>query len=316
MQTPVDASTAIATVTMSLHRPDDAERALAPYFPALQLGSRDASEFRTRLDLVCAGPFSLAEYSFETPGSARAGAEDLIVVESGGRGYRVEERGHDLDLAMPYLAPADGLAASWDRVHARVISLDRGAVEEVARAASGDPGAQVRREGTRPVSPEAARYWQATARGIRHTMATAPEAFASPLIAQAAFHRLAMAVLHVYPTGWRDGLALRAGRATVATALEYLHANAGRAITVQDVAAAAFVSTRGLHAAFVRELGESPRDVLRRVRIEGARGDLLAAGPDASTAAIARRWGFAHLPRFAAEYRRAYGELPSETLRR
>jgi AraC family transcriptional regulator, ethanolamine operon transcriptional activator len=31
---------------------------------------------------------------------------------------------------------------------------------------------------------------------------------------------------------------------------------------------------------------------------------------------VAHRWGFKHLGRFSATYRRTYGELPSDTLRR
>ncbi|MDR5698502.1 helix-turn-helix domain-containing protein [Agromyces aerolatus] len=306
----------IELASMTLVDPGAAEQALAPYFPALRLGSGEPAEFRTRLELARAPRFSLAEYAFETPGSAHAGAEELIVVESRGERYRVEHRGREVDLSMPYLAPDDGLVATWDTVHARAIALDRRAVEDVARQATGDDGARVHRLSTRPVSREAARYWQATARGIRLAMAAAPEAFESPIIEQAAFHRLAMAFLHVYPTGWRDRATPRAGRTTVARALEYLHEHAGEPISVQEVAAAVSVSSRGLHAAFVRELGEGPRERLRRIRLEGARADLLAAEPGASTAGIARRWGFVHLSRFAADYRAAYGELPNATLTR
>ena len=35
-----------------------------------------------------------------------------------------------------------------------------------------------------------------------------------------------------------------------------------------------------------------------------------------SVSAAALRWGFAHLGRFSAEYRRAFGECPAQTLRR
>ena len=53
-------------------------------------------------------------------------------------------------------------------------------------------------------------------------------------------------------------------------------------------------------------------------RLAAAHQDLLDADPagGASVAEIAHRWGFAHLARFAERYRQAYGEKPSETLRR
>lgn len=301
--------------SMLLRRPEEAEHALTSYFPSLRLGSADPARFVTRLRMVRATHFSLAAYSFETPGSADTGSEDFVIVESSGRGYRVEHGGREVDPGM-YLAPADGLTAEWDAVRARAVSLDRGALEQVARVAAGDPTVRVRRLGSVPVSVEAAKHWTATVSGIHGAMSAAPEVYASPLIERAAFQRLAMVFLHAFPTGWRVPRVRKVGRDTVARAVEYLREHAGDAITVQDAAGAVHVSTRGLHAAFVRELGEPPSETLRRIRLEGARAELLAAPSTASAAAIATRWGFAHRSRFAAEYRRAYGELPSETLRR
>jgi transcriptional regulator GlxA family with amidase domain len=55
---------------------------------------------------------------------------------------------------------------------------------------------------------------------------------------------------------------------------------------------------------------------LREIRLRRAHEDLRAADPSATTvAAIARRWGFAHMGRFAREYQAAYGQTPSATLR-
>ena len=55
---------------------------------------------------------------------------------------------------------------------------------------------------------------------------------------------------------------------------------------------------------------------LRSVRLDSVRGELQAPGPGTTVAAVAHRWGFAHLGRFTAYYRRRYGESPSQTLRR
>jgi len=54
---------------------------------------------------------------------------------------------------------------------------------------------------------------------------------------------------------------------------------------------------------------------LTRARLHHVRRDLLAARPGARVGDIAAAWGFSHLGRFAAAYRRRFGEPPSATLR-
>jgi AraC-like DNA-binding protein len=43
--------------------------------------------------------------------------------------------------------------------------------------------------------------------------------------------------------------------------------------------------------------------------------ELADAGADTTVTAVALRWGFGHLGRFAVAYRRKYGRSPSDTLR-
>ena len=55
---------------------------------------------------------------------------------------------------------------------------------------------------------------------------------------------------------------------------------------------------------------------LRRQRLERVREELLVAAPGAvNVTEVATRWGFTHLSRFAASYRAAFSENPSDTLR-
>jgi AraC family ethanolamine operon transcriptional activator len=59
----------------------------------------------------------------------------------------------------------------------------------------------------------------------------------------------------------------------------------------------------------------SPHAYLKAQRLNRVREDLKSALGDAGTvAAIAQRWGFWHTGNFAADYRRQFGELPSQTL--
>ena len=47
-----------------------------------------------------------------------------------------------------------------------------------------------------------------------------------------------------------------------------------------------------------------------------SRQELKAAPAGTTVREIARRWGFRHTGEFAADYRRLFGELPSETFNR
>jgi transcriptional regulator GlxA family with amidase domain len=58
--------------------------------------------------------------------------------------------------------------------------------------------------------------------------------------------------------------------------------------------------------------GVSPMRYLRNHRLQRVRDELLSETAG-QVSEIASRWGFAHLGRFAAEYRRRFGECPSVT---
>ncbi|MCV7021542.1 helix-turn-helix transcriptional regulator [Mycolicibacterium aichiense] len=82
-----------------------------------------------------------------------------------------------------------------------------------------------------------------------------------------------------------------------------------------DIAAAINVTPRAVQYMFRRHLDTTPMAYLRRVRLDRAHRDLLAADPAHDTvSAIATRWGFAHTGRFSQVYRAEYGESPSVTL--
>lgn len=123
-------------------------------------------------------------------------------------------------------------------------------------------------------------------------------------------------VLTSFPTTFRTALErdpqTRAAPITVRRALDHIDENAHLPITVDDVAAAVHMSTRGLQYAFRRALDTTPAERLRAARLEGARRELLEGTID-TIAAVARRWGFAHPSRFSSAYRAAYGVLPAAT---
>jgi AraC-like DNA-binding protein/TolB-like protein len=99
-------------------------------------------------------------------------------------------------------------------------------------------------------------------------------------------------------------------------AIEKLEAEPERPWRFCDLASVCGVSPRTLQKHFRRFLGRAPRTYLRELRFGQARRELLVGRERTSITEIATRCGFAHLGRFATEYRRRYGESPSATLQR
>jgi len=99
-------------------------------------------------------------------------------------------------------------------------------------------------------------------------------------------------------------------------AVDYLEAHVDAPVTVADLVAASQVSGRTLFQHFRDFKGMSPMRYLRNARFAKVRDALLRAEAEESVTAIASACGFTHLSRFAVEYRRRFGERPSDTLRR
>jgi len=50
--------------------------------------------------------------------------------------------------------------------------------------------------------------------------------------------------------------------------------------------------------------------------LEAVHKDLSLGEVDSSVKAVALKWGFTHMGRFSAQYRKRFGELPSHTLQK
>lgn len=97
---------------------------------------------------------------------------------------------------------------------------------------------------------------------------------------------------------------------------DYVLRNAGNPVTVLDLCTEVRVSRRTLQTCFRHVTGQSPLDYLRAVRLGEVRKMLRdVPATQMSIASIAARWGFIHLGKFANNYRRLFGELPSQTAR-
>ena len=103
----------------------------------------------------------------------------------------------------------------------------------------------------------------------------------------------------------------------VRRAEDYLRQHYAEPLTMEQLAAAAGVSVRTLFSGFRDFRHITPMAYLRKIRLDRAH-DVLQSGEArglAGVTKVALDCGFAHLGRFAAQYRAQFGELPSETAR-
>lgn len=166
------------------------------------------------------------------------------------------------------------------------------------------------------ISHEAGRNWARAVGLLRDALDTgAPDMVIRPL-EEFVVGQLLTAQPHNF-SGRIDGDPRPARPRSLSRVIELIESDPSAPLTATDMAKTAGTSVRSLQAAFSEHLGLSPVAYLRRIRLARAHQDLAAAAPGQghSVADIAFRWGFGHVPRFAAAYREYYGVPPSQTLR-
>jgi transcriptional regulator GlxA family with amidase domain len=96
----------------------------------------------------------------------------------------------------------------------------------------------------------------------------------------------------------------------------YARAHTSTRVPISRLCLIAGLSERGLRNAFYRTRGMSPTRCILAERLQGAHRALTdAANRPTTVTAVATRFGFHELGRFAAAYKESFGEAPSETLR-
>jgi AraC-like DNA-binding protein len=140
-----------------------------------------------------------------------------------------------------------------------------------------------------------------------------------PLVTRQLEQTLLAMLLEAQPNNYSEQLAApRSGYVPrhVRRAEEFIAANLGEPIGIEEIVAASGASMRSLYDGFRRFRGTSPMEFLRTLRLGRVRADLARAGPGTRVSDVAATWGFYQFGRFAAQYRQLYGETPSVTLRR
>jgi AraC family ethanolamine operon transcriptional activator len=100
-------------------------------------------------------------------------------------------------------------------------------------------------------------------------------------------------------------------------AIDFIYESNRPVTSVRELCSITHVSERTLEYAFRERLSQSPKTFTLIHRLNNVRKMLRNANPDVDIIhEIAGRHGFSHMGQFTSDYKRLFGELPSETLRR
>lgn len=215
--------------------------------------------------------------------------------------------------------PADILWAA-DSVQLCLMIPGPTLVEELEQLLGRSVPAPVAFEPAMDLSSPAARGWRASLEVLRTELTEGPALAARARVARQLERLMVDGLLLGQPHNYTDDLdrgSWRPASGPVARARELLEDQPEEAWSTSALAVAVHLSVRSLQEGFARDAGMPPMAYLQQVRLRRARERLREASPTTTTvAAVASGLGVSHLGRFAAAYRRAFGELPSETLRR
>ncbi len=116
-----------------------------------------------------------------------------------------------------------------------------------------------------------------------------------------------------------DALDVRAPQASylprrhlVGRAIEFVASHPDDLVTVSDLCRELRVSRRTLQKYFEDALHISPLQYLRAFRLNKVRTLIRTAGGTLHVQDAAAQWGFWHMSQFASDYKRLFGELPSQ----
>jgi AraC-like DNA-binding protein len=275
------------------------------------------------LDVVRSGIQPLVRLSYSTPVSIDAGNfPRLFLMMRCSRGSASARQGSRTiewreGQTLPFSAGV-GTTLNFDTAFEQnSVRLDIDRLESLCSSWLGRPLVEPIRFAFQPFSDEMERTWRRTLDFI-----WSPKEGALPLtpLATASVEELVVAlILHGHRHNYSEELVRTVASPTpgvVRHAEDFIRRNADAPITVEEVARDAGISIRSLQAGFREWCNTTPRAYLRQIRLDRVREELLRPTPSTRVTETALRWGFAHLGRFSAHYKAAFGETPLVTLRR
>jgi AraC-like DNA-binding protein len=306
---------------------DHARSVLHRFFYPTSVGApQGPAGFGLDVQVIQLGPLTIGQLSFANQVTLVAAELDAYHISMPTTG-RIQSRhaGHEV-TATPSHGVIFGPGYPVYTLHdARSTELDvkiqRGALEEELSGLLGRPV-----DGPLDLPPQLdlaggpGRSWRRLIRLLRDELDHSQSLIYQPLIAEQLRSSVLGGLLLSTPHRYYDeltGPAVAGPPRMIRRVVDAIHDEPERAFSVGDLARIGGMSVRSLQEGFRRHLGCTPMAYLQQVRLTHAHDALRRADPTRVTvAAVAHRWGFAHLGRFASTYRAQFGQAPSETLRR
>lgn len=241
-------------------------------------------------------------------------------VESSHRGRNLPAAPH---LAGVYQPEGETVFTRWP-AHCRILAvkIDRGAVDQALDKAVGVRPAGIRRSGFSAgidMAAGAGRSWARMLLTANRQLGDGDSVLRNPLVSAPFGESMVNGFLQAAHPAYAQAVetpATPAPPGAIRAAIDLIESDPRFPWTTETLAERCYVRTRTLQNGFRRQLGTTPMEYLRAARLRRARQELHAASPYETTVAyVAHRWGFSHLSRFAATYKKMYGETPGHTLR-
>jgi len=315
-----------------LEEPEDLITRIADHLPLRGLlPGRPSPEFFHRNVMVRLGDLSLSS-SEHSPLQIELAPQNVVTLaftEHGGAGVEVDGQHFHVDpREMAMLLPSCTYRCTTETIvsvliHAPAVALTRAAVA-IAGADRADAVDLATFDNPRLVDGRKDRRRGHLLLSLRHALRLLDQ----PLLWQEnvyeALHLEDLLQRHLALLLWPGLLGESGGAVPVATGrdrrleelLEWIDAHHAEPLTLSQLARRSGDSVRNLQYRFRRRMGCSPMQWLRQRRLEAVAAELARPGPTDTVAEIARRHGMHHLSSFTATFRRTYGVLPSQVLRR
>lgn len=281
---------------------------------------------RTRVARAQVGDLVVDEFSHGVDFEFESFPSDAVVLCLVRTGAVMHRSGHDDAhvsrtgevIAVGAHDDAGSFSGEAHALRCDTIALDGQLLATVAESVDTDA---VRLTASTAVSPMAEAAVINAMRHVKQSAVAEPHASHSPLVVGNLRRYLAASVLSAFPSTARLETTVADRHDSTPTllrrAMAFIDDNAGRDISMIDIADAVYVTPRALQYMFRKHRHCTPTEYLRQVRLSHAHAELAAGDRSrVRVAEVAARWGFSHSGRFAVYYREQYGESPHTTLRR